>query len=94
MNLVAKEFAASRVDEDGVLILSEFTGAAVELTDALRCNPFDMDGLARTIEGALQLDEDERRRRIARMARAVAHHDVHRWTEQELAVVEETRTAA
>ena len=96
MNLVAKEFVTAQAAGDGAgaLILSEFTGAAVELTDALRCNPFDMDGLARTIEGALQLDEDERRRRIARMARAVAHHDVHWWTEQELAVVEETRRAA
>jgi trehalose 6-phosphate synthase len=96
MNLVAKEFVTAQAAGDGagVLMLSEFTGAAVELRDALRCNPFDTDGLARTIERALQLDEGERRRRIERMAGAVARHDVHWWTEQELAVARETRTAA
>jgi trehalose 6-phosphate synthase len=96
MNLVAKEFitAQAACDGAGALVLSEFTGAAVELRDALRCNPFDTDGLARTIERALELDEADRRRRIARMAAGVARHDVHWWTEQELAVAREARTAA
>jgi trehalose 6-phosphate synthase len=96
MNLVAKEFVTAQAAGDGagVLVLSEFTGAAVELCDALRCNPFDTDGLARTIDRALQLDEGDRRRRIERMAGAVAGHDVHWWTEQELAVAREARTAA
>ena len=96
MNLVAKEFVTAQAAGGGagVLVLSEFTGAAVELTDALLCNPFDTDGLARAIEHALQLDEHERRRRIARMAGTVARHDVHWWTERELATAKEARTAA
>jgi trehalose 6-phosphate synthase len=96
MNLVAKEFVVAQAAGDGAgaLVLSEFTGAAVELRDALRCNPFDTDGLARAIERALELDEAERHRRISRMAGAVARHDVHWWTERELAVANEARTAA
>jgi trehalose 6-phosphate synthase len=96
MNLVAKEFVTAQAAGDGagVLVLSEFTGAAVQLRDALPCNPFDTDGLARTIERALELGEADRRRRIARMAAAIARHDVHWWTEQELAVAKEARSAA
>jgi trehalose 6-phosphate synthase len=96
MNLVAKEFVTAQAagDDAGALVLSEFTGAAVELRDALRCNPFDTDSLARTIEHALELGEADRRRRIAGMAATVARHDVHWWTEQELAVAREARTAA
>jgi trehalose 6-phosphate synthase/phosphatase len=56
MNLVAKEFPAARVDEDGVLVLSEFAGAADELRDALMVNPYDVDGTAETIHCALTMD--------------------------------------
>ena len=54
MNLVAKEFVASRADEDGVLILSQFTGAARELTDALLVNPFAVDEIAEAMQCALR----------------------------------------
>jgi trehalose 6-phosphate synthase len=64
--------------------LSEFTGAADELRQALPCNPFDIDGLAGTISLALELDEPDRRRRLKQMAAAVAKHDVFRWVDQEL----------
>ena len=86
MNLVAKEFvtAQAATGSSGVLVLSEFTGAAVELRDALPCNPFDVEGLAGTIELALELEESDRHRRLHRMAAGVARHDVHRWAEQEL----------
>jgi alpha,alpha-trehalose-phosphate synthase [UDP-forming] len=96
MNLVAKEFVAAQAAGDGAgaLVLSEFAGAAVELREALRCNPFDTDGLARTIERALHLGEADRRRRVERMAATVAQHDVHWWTEQELSAVLAARTAA
>jgi trehalose 6-phosphate synthase len=96
MNLVAKEFVTAQAagGDAGALVLSEFTGAAVELHDALQCNPFDVDGIAAAIELALQLDESDRRRRIERMAATVAHHDVHWWTEQELTTAAEARTAA
>jgi trehalose-6-phosphate synthase len=96
MNLVAKEFVTAQAAGGGAgaLVLSEFTGAAVELGDALRCNPFDVAGLAGAIEHALELDEGDRRRRIERMAAAVARRDVYWWTEQELAGAGKARTAA
>jgi trehalose-6-phosphate synthase len=89
MNLVAKEFVVAQAAGDGagVLVLSEFTGAAAQLRDALPCNPFDLEALAGTIELALELDEDDRRGRIRRMADAVAREDVYWWLEQELASI-------
>jgi trehalose 6-phosphate synthase/phosphatase len=79
MNLVAKEFAASRIDEDGVLILSEFAGAADELIDALIVNPYDIDGTAEAIHTALTMDAAERRRRMHALREQVSASDVHRW---------------
>ncbi len=79
MNLVAKEYLASRDDGDGVLILSKFTGAAVELRDALIVNPYDIDGVAETIHRALELPTAERRIRMQRMRRQVMEHNVYRW---------------
>ena len=81
MNLVAKEFPAARVDEDGVLVLSEFAGAADELTDALLVNPYDVDGTAEVIHRALTMDEAERRQRMQGLRRTVQEFDVHRWTQ-------------
>jgi trehalose 6-phosphate synthase/phosphatase len=79
MNLVSKEFAASRIDEDGVLVLSEFAGAADELTDALLVNPYDIDGTAEAIHSALTMDPAERRRRMRGLREQVSANDVHRW---------------
>lgn len=79
MNLVAKEFPASRIDEEGVLVLSEFAGAADQLADALLVNPYDVDGTAETIHRALTMDGAERRRRMRALRAAVFEHDVHRW---------------
>jgi trehalose 6-phosphate synthase/phosphatase len=79
MNLVSKEFAASRIDEDGVLVLSEFAGAADELTDALLVNPYDIDRTADAIHEALTMDPAERRRRMQALREQVAANDVHRW---------------
>ncbi len=80
LNLVAKEFVASRTREDGVLVLGEFTGAAWELGEALLVNPFDREGLADALEEALAMPAEEQRRRMAPMRRRVLRHDVHRWT--------------
>ena len=82
MNLVAKEFCASRTDEDGVLILSEFAGAADELSDALIVNPYDVRGVADAIHQALTMDGAERRRRIRRLRERVLGHDVHVWADE------------
>jgi trehalose 6-phosphate synthase len=79
MNLVAKEFVASRIDGDGVLILSAFTGAARELMDALIVNPFSADDMAEAMHTALNMPAPERRRRMNRMRGAVAANNVYRW---------------
>lgn len=79
MNLVAKEFVASRVDEDGVLVLSEFAGAAAEMAEAVQVNPYDIDALARAYHDALTMGEDERRQRMRALRHRVAASDVHRW---------------
>ncbi len=79
MNLVAKEFPAARIDEDGVLVLSEFAGASEELRDALLVNPYDVDGTAETIHQALTMEGPERRRRMRALRAVVLGHDVHRW---------------
>ena len=79
MNLVAKEFVAARGDEDGVLVLSEFTGASRELTDALIVNPYDTEQVADAIRRALDMSETERRARMRRMRRIVREHNVYRW---------------
>jgi trehalose 6-phosphate synthase/phosphatase len=79
MNLVAKEFVASRADEDGVLVLSEFAGAADELSEALLVNPYDVDGVADAIHHALTMDVEDRRRRMSALRGRVASHDVDWW---------------
>lgn len=79
MNLVAKEFVASRYDLGGVLVLSEFTGAARELTDAVIVNPYYVDGLADAIKRAVEMSPEERQRRMAKMREAVRHQNVYRW---------------
>jgi len=79
MNLVAKEFVASRVDEDGVLILSQFAGAAREFKDALQINPFSIEEGADAYRAALQMHPDERRRRMRKMREAAEQNNVYRW---------------
>ena len=79
MNLVAKEFVAARDDERGVLVLSELTGAAQELKDAVIINPYDGEGFTRAIERAIEMPADEQRRRMRRLRQVVAGHDVFVW---------------
>jgi len=79
MNLVAKEFVATRQDERGVLILSCFTGAARELRDALQVNPYDIDQTAEAIRAALEMSAEEKQMRMHRMRKDVREHNVYRW---------------
>lgn len=79
MNLVAKEFVTSRPDESGVLVLSRFTGAARELTDAVLVNPFDVDELADALLTSLTMPAEEQRRRMRRMRKQVEDHNIYRW---------------
>jgi trehalose-6-phosphate synthase len=79
MNLVAKEFVAARSDERGVLILSCFTGAARELTDALQVNPYDIDQTAEAIHAALEMEPEEKQLRLQRMRKIVRERNVYHW---------------
>jgi alpha,alpha-trehalose-phosphate synthase [UDP-forming] len=79
MNLVAKEFVAARDDEQGVLILSVFTGAARELWDALLVNPYDIEQTAAAIHTALQMEAEDRKVRMQRMRKTVREQNVYRW---------------
>jgi trehalose 6-phosphate synthase len=79
MNLVAKEFVAARDDEQGVLILSQFTGAARDLTEALVVNPYDIGQASDAMAMALRMPTDEQRERMRSMRRLVSEFNVYRW---------------
>lgn len=79
MNLVAKEFVAARTDLKGVLVLSEFTGAAKELTEALIVNPYDLEGSSAALATALTMPEDEQRDRMRSMRSLMVQFNVYRW---------------
>jgi trehalose 6-phosphate synthase len=79
MNLVAKEFIAARDDEQGVLVLSHFTGAARELTEALNVNPYDLEESSAALAAALLMPKDEQRDRMRAMRAMVAEFNVYRW---------------
>ncbi len=79
MNLVAKEFVISREDGDGVLLLSQFTGAAQELQDALIINPYDIEQVSDALYTALTMDVKERKERMMRMRGIVSERNVYRW---------------
>ena len=80
MNLVAKEYVATRFDDDGVLVLSEFTGASDELTKALLINPHDIDGLKNTILRAIAMPKRERAARMRSLRKRVLENDVAKWS--------------
>jgi trehalose 6-phosphate synthase len=79
MNLVAKEFVSAREDERGVLVLSQFTGAARELTEALIVNPYDIEQCAVALNLALTMPSDEQRARMRSMRNLVQEFNVYRW---------------
>jgi trehalose 6-phosphate synthase len=87
MNLVAKEYVACRPDLNGALVLSEFAGAAAELTSAFLINPHDLDGIKNAIERAITADPEERHRRMRALRRQVMTHDVQRWAQSFLAAL-------
>jgi trehalose 6-phosphate synthase len=89
MNLVCKEYVTVQQAHggSGVLVLSEFTGAAVELSQAVLCNPFDVEGLSSRIEQSLSLNQAARRKAIASMAEHVRTRDVHDWVAGQLALI-------
>lgn len=81
MNLVAKEYVAAKVNGDGVLILSQFTGAAEELSEAIIVNPYNVEGLAEAIKEALETPHAQRKQRMNRLQEKVKKHDIYWWLE-------------
>ncbi|RWZ61095.1 alpha,alpha-trehalose-phosphate synthase (UDP-forming) [Labedella populi] len=81
MNLVAKEYVASRIDGDGVLILSEFAGASDDLRQALLINPHDIQGVKEAIMTAVDMEPRERKRRMRALRRRVLENDVAKWSQ-------------
>jgi trehalose 6-phosphate synthase len=79
MNLVAKEYVACRYDDDGALVLSEFAGAAAELRQAYRVNPYDINGLKETLLEAIQASDKERSRRMKALRKQVVENDIDAW---------------
>jgi alpha,alpha-trehalose-phosphate synthase [UDP-forming] len=91
MNLVAKEYVAAKPDGNGVLVLSEFAGAARELPDALIINPYDTEQFADAIHAAVQMSPDERSARMERMRRTIDEHNVYWWAATFLSELSGTR---
>ncbi|MFC5503306.1 alpha,alpha-trehalose-phosphate synthase (UDP-forming) [Lysinimonas soli] len=91
MNLVAKEYVAARFDDDGVLVLSEFTGASDELRTALLINPHDIEGVKDAIMRAIEMPRAERVKRMRAMRKRVRENDVNRWSEGFLRTLAEAR---
>jgi trehalose-6-phosphate synthase/HAMP domain-containing protein len=79
MNLVAKEFVASKNDLSGILMLSRFTGAARELTDAVQINPYSIEEFADSIKYAIELPAEEKKRRMENMRKIILENNVYRW---------------
>ncbi len=91
MNLVAKEFVAARDDEKGVLVLSQFTGAARDLTEALIVNPYDLRQASDALAAGLRMSDDEQRERMRSMRRLVSEFNVYRWAGRMLVDATELR---
>ncbi|MFB4351590.1 trehalose-6-phosphate synthase [Microbacterium sp. LS_15] len=91
MNLVAKEYVATRADNRGVLVLSEFTGAADELRQAVRVNPHDIAGLKDAIMSAVEMTPAEQSRRMRSLRRRVLENDVTAWSNSFLKALSEVR---
>ncbi|HAN23384.1 MAG TPA: trehalose-6-phosphate synthase, partial [Microbacterium ginsengisoli] len=94
MNLVAKEYVATRTDNRGVLVLSEFAGAADELGSALLINPHDIDGVKDAIRRAIDMPAAEQGRRMRALRRRVIEHDVEDWSRSFLTALDATRPDA
>ncbi|MFH1576471.1 MAG: trehalose-6-phosphate synthase [Candidatus Margulisiibacteriota bacterium] len=80
MNLVAKEFVAAASDDKGMLVLSQFTGAARELTEAITFNPYQIEDCAEAIKQALTMPEEERKARMTKMKNLVSENNIYRWS--------------
>jgi trehalose 6-phosphate synthase len=94
MNLVAKEFVAARVDGAGALVLSEFAGAAAELSDAFLVNPHDLDGLKQTLLQAMEAPAEDLAARMTAMREHLDSHDILAWARAYLTALDHTGALA
>lgn len=94
LNLVAKEYIASRIDGEGTVILSEFAGAAAEIDGVILTNPYSPDHMDEALATALAMSPAERRDRMQRLRRRVLDHDVHAWSESFLGDVSQIAAQA
>ena len=94
LNLVAKEYIAAHEGDGGCLVLSEFTGVAAELPDAVPTNPYSPDNMVAAIERAIAMPEDEQRERMKRMYANVVKYNITHWAEHTLETFRELRPAA
>ncbi|MFB6216301.1 MAG: trehalose-6-phosphate synthase [Candidatus Aenigmatarchaeota archaeon] len=79
MNLVAKEDVAADVDKNGAILLSEFTGASLELKEAISINPYDLEGFADSIKYGIELSDQEKMERMESLRDTVKNHDIYDW---------------
>jgi trehalose 6-phosphate synthase/phosphatase len=93
MNLVAKEYCATKTAEEGVLVLSQFAGAAAEMGEALLVNPFDEERVAEAIQRALNMPAEERMERMRRLRERVIRNDVFHWAERFIGILESVEPA-
>ena len=90
LNLVSKEYVASQVEEDGVLVLSEMAGSLEELDGALPINPYDVEGIALTLSEAVEMKKEERIARMSRMRTHIQKYDIFYWMEANLEAFTQT----
>ncbi len=93
LNLVAKEYVVAHKGEAGVLILSEFVGAAVEMPEAILTNPYSLDRMDESIDQALVMPEAEQKKRMAKMYKTVTHYDVQYWADHLIKLYQDIPTA-
>jgi trehalose 6-phosphate synthase/phosphatase len=93
MNLVAKEYVACHKGRDGVLLLSEFAGAAAEMGEAILVNPYDEERTAASLERVLAMDPEEQRERMSALYRRIVRNDAHAWSERFLASLNQSTSS-
>jgi trehalose 6-phosphate synthase/phosphatase len=94
MNLVAKEYVATRTQQDGVLVLSEMTGASKELGEALQINPFNFEEIADTLKRALEMPKAEQKRRMISLQKRISRYSVEKWAEEFMNALESSQNVS
>jgi len=94
MNLVAKEYIATRTEQDGVLVLSEMAGASKELGEALLINPFNFEEIADTLKQAIEMPVKEQKRRMKNLQKRISRYTVERWAEEFMTALDSSQNVS